>query len=132
MDAAVQEAKDQAELNELLIWASTRGLLADAVELIARGAEPQVRDKQGFTPAHYAAAHGHLDLLQFLATKGADMEAEDPQARMPLHHAVLSGALRCCASSYSGQHGWMLQTARMTRLSTWLQGVAGCQGSSCC
>jgi cyclin-dependent kinase inhibitor 2C len=54
---------------------------------MARGAEPQVRDRQGFMPAHYAAAHGHLDVLQYLATKGADVEAEDPQARMPLHHA---------------------------------------------
>ncbi|WIA41974.1 hypothetical protein OEZ86_009277 [Tetradesmus obliquus] len=93
MDAAVQEAKDQAEQNELLIWAAARGLLADAVELIARGAEPQVRDKQGLVPAHYAAAHGHLDLLQYLATKGADLEAEDPQGRMPLHHAVVSGSI---------------------------------------
>lgn len=89
----MQEAKDQAEQNELLIWAAARGLLADAVELIARGAEPQVRDKQGLVPAHYAAAHGHLDLLQYLATKGADLEAEDPQGRMPLHHAVVSGSI---------------------------------------
>lgn len=38
---------------------------------------------------HYAAAHGHLDVLQYLATKGADLEAEDPQARLPLHYAAI-------------------------------------------
>jgi ankyrin repeat protein len=35
-----------------------------AKELIARGAEPNARDKQGHCPAHYAAAHGHVDVLQ--------------------------------------------------------------------
>eukprot|EP00879_Flechtneria_rotunda_P030550 GHRR01033196.1.p1 GENE.GHRR01033196.1~~GHRR01033196.1.p1 ORF type:complete len:179 (+),score=57.94 GHRR01033196.1:141-677(+) len=88
MDAAAQEVKDQAELNELLIWAAARGLLADAIELVARGADPATRDKQGRRPVHYAAAHGHLDILQFLATKGADPEAECPAARMPLHYAA--------------------------------------------
>jgi ankyrin repeat protein len=45
-------------------------------------------------PAHFAAAHGHLDVLQYLATKGADVEAEDPQARMPLHHAGARGLIQ--------------------------------------
>eukprot|EP00775_Hariotina_reticulata_P003819 gene3819-4077_t len=93
MDAAVQEAKDQAELNELLIWASARGLLADAIELIARGADLSMRDKKGLAPAHYAAAQGHLDVLQYLATKGADLEVEDPQARTPLHYAALGSSV---------------------------------------
>jgi len=48
-----------------------------------------MRDKKGLAPAHYAAAQGHLDVLQYLATKGADLEVEDPHARTPLHYAAL-------------------------------------------
>jgi ankyrin repeat protein len=35
-----------------------------AEELVARGAELTTRDKHGRCPVHYAAAHGHLGMLQ--------------------------------------------------------------------
>lgn len=67
-----------------------------AVELLAQGAEPGFRDKKGLTPAHFAAAHGHLDLLQYLATKGVDLDAEDLRARTPLHYAALGTNTEVC------------------------------------
>lgn len=65
--------------------------ISQAVELLSQGAEPNTRDKKGLTPAHYAAAHGHLDVAQYLATKGVDLDVEDERARTPLHYAALSG-----------------------------------------
>jgi ankyrin repeat protein len=58
------------------------------VELLAQGAEPGTKDKRLLTPAHYAAAHGALDVIQYLATKGVDLDAEDERARTPLHYAA--------------------------------------------
>ncbi|KAI8471175.1 MAG: ankyrin repeat-containing domain protein [Monoraphidium minutum] len=89
MEEAVQKAKSQADRDELLIWAAARGLLADAVELLAQGADAGTRDKRGLTPAHYVSAHGHLDVLQYLTAKGVDLDAEDERARSPLHYAAL-------------------------------------------
>ena len=62
-----------------------------AVDLLSQGADPTTRDKAGARPLHYAAAHGHVDLVAFLASKGADTDAEDPRGRTPLHHAAAGG-----------------------------------------
>jgi cytohesin len=59
-----------------------------AVELLAQGADPTTRDKAGVRPLHYAAAHGHMDMVAFLASKGVDTDVEDPHGRTPLHHAA--------------------------------------------
>lgn len=59
-----------------------------AAELLAQGADPEARDKRHLTPSHYAAAHGHLPLLQYLAAKGVDLEVEDLAGRTPLHLAA--------------------------------------------
>ncbi len=60
-----------------------------AQELVASGADPACKDKQGRAPAHYAAAHGHTAVLEFLATKGVDLDGEDSQGRGALHYAAL-------------------------------------------
>lgn len=65
-------------------------LLLQAVELLAQGADPTQKDKQGLTAAHYAASNGYLDVLQYLATKGVDLDAEDPKGRTTLHYAALT------------------------------------------
>lgn len=77
------------------------------IELLAQGADVKACDKNGLLPVHFAAAHGYLDILQFLASKGADLEAEDPKGRQPLHHAVL------------GQHGDVVKY--LVAKSSWLE-----------
>lgn len=42
---------------------------AQAAELVKGVANVRTSDKQGRTPAHYAAAHGHMELLEFLSTR---------------------------------------------------------------
>ncbi len=66
---------------------------------MSRGAQPSARDKSGRTPAHYAAAHGHEEVLQYLSAKGAELDAEDPAGRAPLHHAALAGGRAGVAAS---------------------------------
>jgi ankyrin repeat protein len=38
---------------------------------------------------HYAAAHGHLNILEHLSTKGVDLDVDDAQGRSALHYAAL-------------------------------------------
>ena len=56
---------------------------------MGQGAEANIKDKHGLSPAHYAASKGHLDVLQFFSSKGVDLEVEDPKGRTPLHYAAL-------------------------------------------
>ena len=121
-----RQAKSQADRNELLMWAAARGLLADAAELLAQGADPGTRDKRGLTAAHFAAAHGHLDVLQYLAAKGADLDAEDARARAPLHYAAAAGGGRFGSggggSSGSSATGGIEALRFLASKSAWLDG----------
>lgn len=61
------------------------------VELVKGGADTSVRDKHSRQPIHYAAAHGHTDVVEFLASRGADTDADDGRGRTPLHYTALGG-----------------------------------------
>jgi ankyrin repeat protein len=63
--------------------------LLQAEGFLGRGVTPGVKDKEGRTGAHFAAAHGELEMLQFLYSKGVDVDAEDSIGRSPLHYAAL-------------------------------------------
>ena len=47
------------------------------------GAEVTARDKKGYTPLHFAAGQGRLDIVKFLWSKAAETEAEDPGGHPP-------------------------------------------------
>ena len=53
--------------------------------LVAYGAHIYARDVHGWTPLHYAAYMGHVDLVEQLLYYGADPQAADEQGRTPLH-----------------------------------------------
>lgn len=46
--------------------------------MVRSGAAVSAQDKKGFTTLHFAAAHGHLDVVTFLWSKGAEIDWETP------------------------------------------------------
>ena len=52
--------------------------LLQAQHLVQIGADIAARDKQRLSALHFAAAHGHLDLVSFLWSKGAELDWESP------------------------------------------------------
>ena len=69
---------------------------ADRVrKLLDAGADVNVRnaDKQRlqYTPLHWAAHFGHLEIAELLISRGADLDAEDPAYSTPLYLAAEEG-----------------------------------------
>jgi ankyrin repeat protein len=59
-----------------------------AIALLAKGANPNVKDQWGSAPIHYATIHGNLDLITKLIEYGADYNALDGAKETPLHQAL--------------------------------------------
>src|SRR5436305_10951908 len=59
----------------MLHFASMLGLSRFTAALLARGASPEVHDKGGYTPIHFAALHDHPDLVRRLVLTRADTSA---------------------------------------------------------
>ncbi|GAC1601009.1 MAG: ankyrin repeat domain-containing protein [Ramlibacter sp.] len=72
-----------------LMLASLRGDLDLAKRLVERGADV---NKTGWTPLHYAATHGHLDIINFLLENYAYIDAESPNRTTPLMMAAMYGS----------------------------------------
>ena len=72
-----------------LMMACLRGELQFAKELIARGADV---NKPGWTPLHYAATKGHLDVMELLFANNAYIDAESPNGTTPLMMAAQYGS----------------------------------------
>lgn len=81
----------------LLHFASSLGLTRFVAGLLARGAFPDVQDKNGHTPMHFAALSGHAHIVHRLRLAGADTLARnlrgftpaDIATSLPAHQAAL-------------------------------------------
>ncbi|KAF5012488.1 hypothetical protein FDECE_1461 [Fusarium decemcellulare] len=62
--------------------------IADAVEILVKELDPDVKDSNGRTALWYAAARGHEALAKLLLEKGADLKAKDNDDRTPLSFAT--------------------------------------------
>ena len=71
-----------------LMMASLRGQTQVARKLIARGAHV---NKTGWTPLHYAATSGHVDIIKLLLDESAYIDAESPNGTTPLMMAAHYG-----------------------------------------
>jgi uncharacterized protein len=71
-----------------LMMACLKGQLELAKKLIARGADV---NKPGWTPLHYAATNGHLDIMEVLFANNAYIDAESPNGTTPLMMAAQYG-----------------------------------------
>ncbi|XP_010871084.1 cyclin-dependent kinase 4 inhibitor D [Esox lucius] len=59
--------------------------------LLEHGANPNITDKRGISPAHDAAHTGFLDTLQVLVEFGASVNTADHSGSLPIHVAVREG-----------------------------------------
>lgn len=83
-DVELRNKQDESPL----MMAAFKGLLDLSKKLIARDADV---NKTGWTPLHYAATHGHLEVIAFLLDKHAYIDAESPNGSTPLMMAAHYG-----------------------------------------
>jgi len=67
------------------------GDLAAVEEAVKNGVSPMERGNAGWTPLHFAAQEGQLDIAGYLIREGADVNAANDEQWTPLHLAVQEG-----------------------------------------
>ena len=78
----------------MLHLACSLGLHRFVAALLARGANPEPRDKGGFTPMHFAALHNHPQIVRRLMLSGADPTLRSLQGYTPSDMATSEEVLR--------------------------------------
>lgn len=87
----VPHTRDRSRGQTALWWAAGKGHLASTQRLVNMGAQVNLPDHFGSTPAIQASSWGHLDVLQYLVLQGADLGARISDGRTGFHLAVTSG-----------------------------------------
>ena len=82
--AEVRNAQDESPL----MLASIAGLVEVCKRLIALDADV---NKTGWTPLHYAASGGHVEVVKLLLGRSAYIDAESPNKTTPLMMAAMYG-----------------------------------------
>lgn len=78
----------------MLHLAASLGLHRFVAALLARGANPEPRDKGGFTPMHFAALHNHPQIVRRLMLSGADPTVRSLQGYTPADMSTSEEVLR--------------------------------------
>ncbi len=73
-----------------LMLASLKGDLDLATQMVKKGADV---NKTGWTPLHYAASNGHVEVIKLLLDNYAYIDAESPNGTTPLMMASLYGSV---------------------------------------
>ena len=81
------EARSQQDESPLML-ASLKGLSEIVRQLIEKGADV---NKPGWTPLHYAATHGHVQIMTLLLDNEAYIDAGSPNGSTPLMMAAMYG-----------------------------------------
>lgn len=81
------EARNSVDESPLML-AALKGYLEVCQKLVARDADV---NKTGWTPLHYAATGGHVEIVQLLLDHHAYLDAESPNGSTPLMMAAMYG-----------------------------------------
>ena len=71
--------------------AATFGNIEAVKQHLAKGADVNAKDIDGWTPLRKAALNGHKEIVELLINKGADVNAKDEDGSIPLHGAAFWG-----------------------------------------
>jgi hypothetical protein len=99
----------------MLHLACSLGLQRFVAALLARGANPEPRDKGGFTPMHFAAMHNHPQIVRRLILGGADPTMRSLQGFTP---ADLAASEEVLQSTRRFQHHTRTRSAGSIRSRT--------------
>ena len=83
---------DVATLNDKLIQAARDGDAGAACELLQQGADAEAM-RGGYTPLHYAAGWGHLDVVKYLLSRNDVNVNRNHRGETPLYWAAYNGHL---------------------------------------
>ena len=68
------------------------GLTTSVKRLLSiRNITVNVKDVSGYTPLHYAARNGHIEITRLLLQNGAEVNAKNNVGSTPLHWAAIAG-----------------------------------------
>ncbi|WP_420869220.1 ankyrin repeat domain-containing protein [Cupriavidus gilardii] len=81
--------KTNAAGETALMMAALQGQL-DMVKLMVEQRQVEI-NKTGWTPLHYAATNGHLEIVRYLLEESAYVDAESPNGTTPLMMATRGG-----------------------------------------
>ncbi|XP_016364954.1 cyclin-dependent kinase 4 inhibitor D [Sinocyclocheilus rhinocerous] len=79
------------EFGKTALQVMMMGCTSVACVLLDHGADPNIQDRCGVTPAHDAARTGFLDTLRVLVDHGASVNVPDHSGALPLHIAIREG-----------------------------------------
>lgn len=84
--------------HSLLHYAASLGLHRFLAGLLARGANPDVRDKGGYSPMHYASLHDHPHIVRRLSLAGGDPNLRSLRGYTPADLAASPEVLQATRS----------------------------------
>jgi ankyrin repeat protein len=68
--------------------ATKSGNIAEVLTRVKNEGNINYKDKSGYTPLHYAAEYGQMEIAQYLVSNGANINARDNDGYTPLQLAV--------------------------------------------
>ena len=78
----------KSEADHALLKAAREGNIEAVKQHLAAGADVGVKGgRMGGTPLHYAATHGHKEIVELLIAKGANVNAKNKYGTTPLDMA---------------------------------------------
>uniref|UniRef100_A0A3P9JRA9 Ankyrin repeat domain-containing protein 16 n=1 Tax=Oryzias latipes TaxID=8090 RepID=A0A3P9JRA9_ORYLA len=103
MSSLPQEASMDSDHIKVLVKVVTEGRLGSVQEMVTSGGSEAAHmvcskhlGRSGDTLLHYAARHGHLDIVKYIITQlGSDVDVCNNDYKTPLHEAASMGHKEC-------------------------------------